>query len=84
MKEDIFGDKKESVNENDKESEDSNDSDCETVETVVSEESSDKDDDIRDVTELVNSILDASYSIIESRAPKTVTSMYGKVYRLKT
>ena len=84
MKEDIFGEKKETENESDKESVDSNDSDCETEDIIMSELSSDKDDYVRDITELVNSILDASYSIIQSKAPKTVTSMYGKVYKLKT
>merc|ERR1719260_706981 len=38
MKEDIFGDKKESAKENDNESEDSDDSDCETENNVMSEE----------------------------------------------
>jgi hypothetical protein len=83
MKEDIFNDKKASDSEDEDTSEDDPPSDCETGSIAVNGEPQTKNDALEDMSEIVDNIIDNAFTTIESKAPKTVTSMYGKVYKLK-
>ena len=84
MKEDIFNDKKASDSEDEDDSEDDSAADCETDSITVNGEPQINNDAIENMSEIVDNIIDDAFTIIESKPPKTVTSMYGKVYKLKT
>ena len=86
MQEDIFSDRKESDCEDEKENNsDSDESESETGSINVNGDSEDSNKEVvKEIDDIVECILDSAVTIIESKAPKTVTSMYGKVYVLKT
>ena len=83
MKEDIFNDKKASASEDEDNSDDASASEWQTDSIKVNGEPQARNDAIEDMSEIVDNIIDDAFTIIESKAPKTVTSMYGKVYKLK-
>merc|ERR1712062_823519 len=88
MKESLLGDKKDIIEENVSEDEEDFESDeeeqilethGEEVEQLVSEPKSEEDFFLS----IIEDILDKTFTCIKSTEPKTVTSLYGKVYVLK-
>ena len=90
MKESLLGDKKDISEENESEDEEdfeSDDEEEEIVETLseetpveqVSESKSEEDFFLS----IIEDILDKTFTCIKETEPKTVTSLYGKVYALK-
>ena len=90
MKESLLGDKKdiseetESEDEEDFESDDEEEDVVETLceETPVEQVSESKSED-EFVLSIIEDILDKTFMSIKETEPKTVTSLYGKVYVLK-
>ena len=88
MKEVIFSDRPESICEDeavdDYESDEGVSSSRSTSEINQLEDENDNEEAENEMEEIVDCILDSVSTVIESKAPKTVTSMFGKVYVLKT
>ena len=90
MKESLLGDKKDISEENKSEDEEDfvSDDDDEEIEETISEETpveqvseSKSEDDF--FLSIIEDILDKTFTNIKETEPKTVTSLYGKVYALK-
>ena len=90
MKESLLGDKKDISEEYKSEDEEDfeSDDDEEEIEETISEETpveqvseSKSEDDF--FLSIIEDILDKTFTSIKETEPKTVTSLYGKVYALK-
>ena len=92
MKESLLGDRKDLTEENESEDEEEFESD-EEVEEISIEENHDQDTEIHepdieskpgDISiSIIEEILDKTFTCIRDKEPKTVTSLYGKVYVLE-
>ena len=90
MKESLLGDKKDIIEENVSEDEEDFESDDEeeqiventSEETPVEQVSESRSED-NFVLSIIEDILDKTFTCIKETEPKTVTSLYGKVYALK-
>ena len=91
MKESLLGDKKdisEEIDSEDEEDFESDDEEEEIVETLIEEETpeeqvSDSKSEEEFFLSIIEDILDKTFTCIKETEPKTVTSLYGKVYALK-
>ena len=92
MKESLLGDKRDMEEENDEEEEDFDTDDDEDKEELVTEENdpnpgTEEEMESKSKEEfcisILEHILDKTFSCIKEKEPKTVTSLYGKVYALK-
>ena len=90
MKESLLGDKRDMSEENESQDEEDFESDDEeeqiventSEETPVEQVSESKSED-NFVLSIIEDILDKTFTCIKETEPKTVTSLYGKVYALK-
>ena len=90
MKESLLGDKRDMSEENESQDEEDFESDDEeeqivenTSEETPVEQVSESNSEDNFVLSIIEDILDRTFTSIKETEPKTVTSLYGKVYALK-
>ena len=91
MKESLLGDKKDIIGEDESEDEEEFESDEETEEVIVEDNQDTVNEELENESKsreefcfsIIENILEKTFNSIKETEPKTVTSLYGKVYALK-
>ena len=91
MKESLLGDKKDIIGEDESEDEEEFESDEETEEVIIEDNQDTVNEELENESKsreefcftIIENILEKTFNSIKETEPKTVTSLYGKVYALK-